>query len=309
MTAVRAGRSGRRTARSRTEGSYALFLLPGVLLLVAVVAVPLVMNIATSFTEWPGVGTPIWVGLDNYRELLTDGSFWGYFGHNAVLVVAMSLVPTVIGLVLAFLLFDFIGKRFGPRTASFLRACIYLPQVLPAAVAGIVWSWILTPDSGALNQFLADIGLGSLAHDWLGDPDTALYAVAGVLVWIQIGYPVIIFIAGLQRVDPELYEAAEIDGASWVRRLWHVTIPQLRPEIFVVLATTTIAALKMFDKIFVLTRGGPGDATNVPSYAAWQNFFEKSQVGYGSAIATVLTVLIIALSVVFLRAQRRAEAG
>lgn len=297
----------RRPARRVAEGSYAPFLLPGVVLLVAVIAVPLAMNIATSFTEWPGVGTPTWVGLANYETLFTDGGFWALFGHNAVLVVAMSLIPTVFGLVLAFALFDFIGRRFGPRTASVLRAGIYLPQVLPAAVAGIVWSWILTPGNGALNVFLADIGLGSLDHDWLGDPDTALYTVAGVLVWIQLGYPVIIFMAGMQRIDPGLYEAAEIDGASWPRRLWHVTVPQLRPEIFVVLATTTIASLKTFDKIYVLTRGGPGDATNVPSYASWQNFFEKSQVGYGSAIATLLTVLVLALGIVFLRAQRRAE--
>lgn len=305
MTGARTGRPARRAAR--TEGSYAPFLLPGVILVVAVIAIPLAMNVATSFTEWPGVGTPTWVGLGNYETLFTDGGFWALFGHNAVLVVAMSLIPTVFGLVLAFALFDFIGRRFGPRTAAVLRACIYLPQVLPAAVAGIVWSWILTPGDGALNVFLADIGLRSMGHDWLGDPDTALYAVAGVLVWIQLGYPVIIFMAGMQRVDPGLYEAAEIDGASWPRRLWHVTVPQLRPEIFVVLATTTIASLKTFDKIYVLTHGGPGDATNVPSYASWQNFFEKSQVGYGSAIATLLTVLVLALGIVFLRAQRRAE--
>jgi ABC-type sugar transport system permease subunit len=129
----------------------------------------------------------------------------------------------------------------------------------------------------------------------------------GVLVWIQLGYPVVIFMAGLQRVDPELYEAAEIDGASWWHRMWSITVPQIRPEIYVVLLTCTIAALKSFDKIFVLTRGGPGGATNVPAYFSWQNFFERANVGYGAAIATVLMAIILVLTLVFLRAQSRPD--
>ncbi|WP_254716446.1 carbohydrate ABC transporter permease [Actinomadura sp. WMMB 499] len=165
------------------------------------------------------------------------------------------------------------------------------------------------PDDGAVNALLEAVGLGSLAHNWLGDPSTALWSVLAVMVWTQIGFPLVIFMSGLQRVDPSLYEAAEIDGASWARRFWHVTVPQIRPEIFVVLLWTTIAALKAFPQIFVLTKGGPGGATNVPSYYSYVNFFEKQDVGYGSAIATVLTLVIIALTVVFLRAQGRELEG
>jgi raffinose/stachyose/melibiose transport system permease protein len=129
--------------------------------------------------------------------------------------------------------------------------------------------------------------------------------VMAVMVWFQLGYPVVIFMAGLQRVDPAFYEAAELDGASWWRRVWHITIPQIRPEIFVVLLTCTIAALKVFGPIFVLTRGGPGNATMVPSYFSYLNFFQKSNVGYGSAIATVLAVIIIVVTFLFLRLQER----
>lgn len=296
-----------RTGRSRDQLWYLPFLIPSLLLFLGVIVVPFLMNIGFSFTRWPGVGTPEWIGLDNYRRLLSDATFWASFRHNLALIVAMAIVPTVIGLVLAAALFDFVGKRFGPRTASVLRACVYLPQVLPIAVAGVVWGWILHPSSGALNALLDAVGLGSLAHDWLGDPKTALLSVMGIMVWIQVGYPVVVFMAGLQRVDPALYEAAEIDGASWWRRFWHITVPQIRPEIFVVLLTCTIAALKVFAPIYVLTRGGPGGATNVPSYFSYQNFFEKTNVGYGSAIATVLTVIIVALTVVFLRVQSKDE--
>ncbi len=294
---------GRRVHKGRA--GYLPYLIPGALLFAAVIAVPLVINVWISFSRWQGVGSPRWAGLYQYRKLFSDTTFWASTRHNLALIVAMAVIPTFLGLILATALFDVVGKRFGQRTASALRASFYLPQVLPAVVAGVVWGWILHPEYGAANAVLRFVGLDSWTHNWLGDENTALLSVMGVLVWIQLGYPVVIFMAGLQRVDPELYESAELDGASWWRRLWSITVPQIRPEIYVVLLTCTIAALKTFDKIFVLTRGGPGGATNVPSYISFQNFFEKSNVGYGAAIATLLTVVIVGLTVVFLRAQSR----
>jgi raffinose/stachyose/melibiose transport system permease protein len=217
------------------------------------------------------------------------------------------VVPTLLGLFLAAVLFDYIAKKFNPRWASFIRSGLYLPQVIPMAVTGIVWGWILHPDYGALNKILNSIGLHALAVNWLGDPKYALYTVMGVMIWVQLGYPIVMFMSGLQRVDPALYEAADLDGASWFQRFRKITIYMIRPEFYVVLVTTTIAALKIFGQIFVLTRGGPSNATLVPSYFAYKNFFEKFQVGYGSAISTILTLLIIVLAIVFLRLQNRAE--
>ncbi|WP_188191113.1 carbohydrate ABC transporter permease [Nonomuraea sp. SYSU D8015] len=286
--------------RVRTRG-YWLYLIPSLILFLGVIVVPFLMNVGASFTRWSGVGTPRWIGFDNYARLLKDERFWQSFQHNVALIVAMAIVPTAIGLVLASALFDYIGKRFGPRTASALRAMYYLPQILPVAVAGVVWGWMLHPSYGAVNQIFG------LDLDYLGDPDLALATVMAVMVWFQLGYPVVIFMAGLQRVDPAYYEAAEIDGASWWRKFWHITIPQIRPEIFVVLLTCTIAALKVFGPIFVLTRGGPGNATMVPSYFSYLNFFQKSNVGYGAAIATVLALIIIVVTFLFLRVQEREQ--
>ncbi|MDH2428221.1 sugar ABC transporter permease [Sphaerisporangium sp. TRM90804] len=291
--------------RTRRGGGYWVYLVPSAVLFLAVVIVPFLMNIAISFTRWSGFGVPKWIGLDNYRKLLGDEIFWVSFQHNVALILAMAVIPTIAGLILAAALFDYIGRRFGSRTASALRAAYYLPQVLPVAVAGVVWGWMLHPSYGALNEILGAAGLGSLARNWLGDPDLALATVMAVMVWFQLGYPVVIFMAGLQRADPALSEAAEIDGASWWRRFWHVTVPQIRPEIFVVLLTCTIAALKVFGPIFVLTRGGPGQATNVPAYFSYQNFFQKANVGYGSAIATVLALIIVVVTFLFLRVQER----
>ncbi|WP_330349462.1 carbohydrate ABC transporter permease [Streptomyces sp. NBC_00582] len=296
-----------RGPHDRPHDSYTPYLLPGLLAFLAVIVVPFLMNTGVSFTDWQGVGRPSWAGFANYRELLGDADFWASFRHSLFMVVAMAAVPTALGLVLAAALFDHVARHFGPRISAVLRACFYLPQVLPIAVAGIVWSWILAPEDGSLNAFLQAIGLGGWQRDWLGDPDLALYGVMGVLVWVQIGFPLVVFMAGLQRVDPELHEAAELDGAGWWRRFRHITLPQLRPEIHVVLTWCTIAALKVFGAVYVLTKGGPGGATDVPSYFSFTTFFEKTQVGYGAAVSTVLTVIILALSVIGLRLQARAQ--
>lgn len=290
-----------------SRNPYVLYLIPGALAFLAVIVVPFAMNVYYSFTSWQGVGSPSWAGLDNYRNLVKDSQFWESFRHSLAMVLAMAVIPTAIGLVLAAALFDFVAKHYGSKLASVLRACFYLPQVLPITIAGIVWSWILAPENGSLDELLKSVGLGSLQQDWLGDPKFALYSVMGVMVWVQLGFPVVIFMAGLQRIDPALHEAAQLDGASWWRRFWHVSLPQLRPEIYVVMLWCTIAALKVFGAVYVLTKGGPADATNVPSYFSFATFFQKTQVGYGSAIATVMTLIILALALVGLRFQTRAE--
>jgi raffinose/stachyose/melibiose transport system permease protein len=295
-------------ATAHRRSGYTIFLIPGLVLSVAVVVIPLVMTIGVSFTRWQGVGTPEWIGLDNYVRLIHDPSFWASFRHIALLIVAMAIVPTILGLVIATVLFDYVAVVSGRRTANLFRSGFYLPQVLPVAVAGIVWGWILHPSYGALNTLLRTAGAASLARNWLGDPSYALASVMIVLIWVQIGYPVVVFMAGHQRIDPELLEAAELDGASWRQRFTAITVHLLEPEIYVVLVTTTIAALKIFGQIYVLTRGGPGDATLVPSYFAYMSFFEKASVGYGSAISTVLTAIILALTLVFLRLQAREQA-
>ncbi|MFI6262903.1 carbohydrate ABC transporter permease [Micromonospora sp. NPDC051006] len=295
-----------RRRRGDRKGAYWLYLIPGAVLFALVIGAPLLGTVYFSLTKWSGVGDPTWVGLDNYQHLLQDQVFWASFRNTLAMLVAMVVVPTLLGLLLAAVLFDVIGRRFKPRTAAALRAAFYLPQVLPVVVAGIVWGWILRPD-GALNGLLDSIGLGALRHDWLGDPGTALPAVMAVMIWVQIGYPVVVFMAALQRVDPELYEAAEVDGATWFHRFRAITLPQIRPETFVVALTATIAALKVFGPIFALTRGGPENATNVPSYFAYYTFFKKLQVGYGSAISTVLTLIIVVVAVLFIWLQARSE--
>jgi raffinose/stachyose/melibiose transport system permease protein len=291
----------------RGKGGFWLYLIPGFILFAIIVLIPLVWNVFLSFTEWRGIKPPVFIGLDNWMALLADAKFWTSFINSIWMIVAMVIVPTLLGLLMAAMLFDLIGKKFGGRVASFLRATYYLPQILPIAVAAIVIGWILRPENGALNIILEAIGLGDLQHNWLGSPETALISIMFVMVWVQLGYPVVIFMAALQRVDPELYEAAELDGAGWLQRFRAITVNIIRPEIFVVALTCTIAALKVFGPIYILTRGGPGTSTIVPSYYSYSEFFQNQQVGYGATIATALTLVIVVLVIIFIKAQNAVE--
>ena len=289
------GQNGDATRPRRPRTSYALYLLPGFVAFLAVIVVPFLMNIGSSFTDWQGVGSPDWSGLANYRELMDDSEFWASFRHSLFMVVAMAVVPTALGLVLAAALFDFVAKHFGTRTAAVLRACFYLPQVLPIAVAGIVWSWILRarqrlaerPAQGRRPRLLAAglagrpgpralqrHGRDGVGADRLPARRSSWRACSG---WTR---------SCTRRPS---WTAPAGGGGSGT-----ITLPQIRPEISVVLLWCTIAALKVFGAVYVLTKGGPGGATDVPSYFSFTTFFEKTQVGYGSAISTVLTVIILA---------------
>ena len=285
---------------------YAIFLLPGMILFTVIILVPFLANIGISFTRWNGVGNPVWIGLANYARAIRDSVFWASFRNNLLMIFAVTVAPTAVGLLLAVFLFDDVAKKFGTGAVNFLRGGYYLPQVLPVAIAGVVWGWILDPNYGTLNWILTHVGLSNAAHYWLGDPVTALPTVMVIMIWFQIGYPLVIFLAALQRIDPQILEAASLDGASWFQR-FRIILALIRPEIGVVVLTTTIYALKLFAQVYVLTRGGPGTATIVPSYFAYQNFFEKANVGYGSTIATIMTFIILLLSVVFIQVQSKQE--
>ena len=293
--------------RKSLFNGYYIFLIPGILIFIVLILVPFVVNIGVSFTKWTGIGTPIWNDFANYIKAANDSAFWNSFANNLKLVLVLTSIPTIIGLLLAVTISDFVAKKFGTRIASLLRAGFYIPQIIPVIVAALVWRWILQPNWGALNESLNSLGLTSLAHNWLGDSSTALYGVMAMMIWFQIGYPLVIFMSGLQRIDPELYEAAQIDGASWYAQLVGITVPLLRPEIYIVLLTTTIYALKTFGPVFAMTQGGPGTATMVSSYFSYKNFFENSNVGYGATMATVLTVLVMLITIVYIRFQTRRE--
>ena len=203
---------------SRLPGSrsakFVPYLVPGLLGLLIIVVIPFAWNIYLSFTRWRGVGPVKWVGLKNWQRLFSDSTFWISFANSFWIIVAIVVIPTILGLFISSLLTDVIQKKFGGKTASFLRALFYLPQLLPVAVAAIIMGWIFRPEDGAVNALLSKLELGFLQHNWLGSPDSALPVLMFILVWIQLGYPIVIFMSGLQRVDPELYSTVPTGGRN-----------------------------------------------------------------------------------------------
>jgi raffinose/stachyose/melibiose transport system permease protein len=285
---------------------YLPFLIPGLILFLTIIAIPFAMNVYISFTKWTGVGIPHFIGFKNYFKIFVDAVFWASFRNNIAMIFSVTVVPTILGLIFSFILFYSIKKVFGTATVNLIRSGIYLPQIMPVAIAGVVWGWILNPGFGVLNWILEALNLEFLIHNWLGDAKTALPTIMFIMVWFQVGYPLIIFMSALQRIDPQIIEAASIDGASWFEK-FKITTYMIQPEIMVVVLTTTIYALKLFAQIYVLTRGGPGNATLVPSYFAYQNFFEKARVGYGATISTIMTIIILILVAFFIRTQLKFE--
>ncbi|WP_296665438.1 carbohydrate ABC transporter permease [Demequina sp.] len=296
--------------RDRSKLGYWLYLIPGGILVSLVIFYPIVRNMRLSFFHWRGGrAEESFAGFDNWIALFSDQEFLQSFKNIVLVIIAMVVVPTLLGLIIAALLFDVVGRRFGGKLSSFLRATYYLPQILPIAVAGVMFSWILKPNSdGVLNQFLTLITGSTVEINWLGGQySTAMASVMVLMIWIQIGYPVVIFMAALQRVDPELYEAAELDGANWYERFRAITLPMIRPEVFVVALTTTIAALKVFAPVFILTNGGPSKSTYVPSFYAYQEFIRGTDKGYAATIASAITILVVVVAIIFIRVQNRAE--
>ncbi|MEY4276140.1 MAG: hypothetical protein RIS26_603 [Actinomycetota bacterium] len=299
----------KKSSLEKGQSQYYAYLIPGLLAFTVVIVGSFLFNVYISFTKWNGLGTPIWIGTANYEKLWGDAVFWESFLHAFMFIGAMSIVPTFLGVFVASMLFDYISPRFGNGAAAFMRAGFYMPQVIPMTITGIIWVWLLNPVSGTINNFLSSLGIPKEATpNWLGDENYAIWALSVIMVWIQIGYTIVIFMSGLSRLDPSLTEAAQLDGATWFQRFRIIILAQLGPEIGVVLLTTMVAALKVFAPVYVMTSGGPGTSTQVPAYFSYFHFFTTHKVGYGAAVATVLSLLLTILAIVILRIQNNQQA-
>lgn len=281
-----------------------LYILPGFIIYAAFVLWPIVETVRYSFYDWDGFSTPNFSGLNNYIRLLGDEIFHISLVNNLVFIIFYTVLPIIVGL---FLTAVMTRRTLGGLT--FFRAGLFLPYVLSMVVVGVVWRWIYNPLFGPLNSALRAVGLDALARPWLGDFTLALPAVGLIGTWVQYGFCMVLFIAGVQRIEETLYDAAKIDGANEFHQFWYVTLPSLRNEISVAIVTTLIVALRVFDLVFVTTRGGPANNTMVVSLYIYRNAFVINRAGYAAAIAVIMTIiiLIISYSVIALR-QRWFEA-
>ncbi len=241
--------------------------------------------------------TPPFVGLDNFRELTGDPKVWDAFQNNVIWILIGTIAPLVLGLALALLLWHV------QRGSVVYRVVFFLPYVLPQVAVGVVWGWIYEPSRGWLNRVLELVGLDALTTGWLGNPDTALYAVLATAVWTVLGFVFVILLSALRTVDTDLVDAARLDGANGAQRLRYVVLPQIMPVFLMVTTVTLLGGFSVFDLIFVMTGGGPAGATDVLGTYAYSSAFQLNRISYGTTLALVATLLAVPFAVWLNRLQ------
>lgn len=280
----------RRNRSSLHEAWYVPYLLiaPAVVFFAIFVFVPLIQTAYLSLFEWDGISAGVWVGLSNYASALTDPSLLKALSHSLVFVVTFCIIPVFLGMVLAAVL-----SQQSLRGLAAFRTILFLPQVIATVVVGVAWRWMYA-DDGTVNQILRLFGVP--AHTaWLGDFTWALPFIGVVGTWVMTGLCMVLFLAGIGKIDGELYDAAKMDGAGPIREFFSITVPGLRQEMNVALTITIITALRSFDLVYVTTGGGPGTSTIVPGTEIYRLAFRDGEVGMASTIAVLLTVLIFAI--------------
>lgn len=263
-----------------------IFIFPAVLGIIIFIIIPIFFSFGLSFARWDLLNPMQFAGLDNYKEILTEPLFGKILLNTVVFAFSTSVLGVIIPIILAVILNSKI------RGSEFFKTAYFLPFITPMIVIGIVWQWIFDPNIGLLNKVL------HLHINWLYDPHWAMPALIIVSVWKLIGYNMIIFLASLSGISNSMFEAAKIDGANPFETFLYVTIPLLSPTIFFVVIITAVSSFQIFDLIYLMTQGGPLDSTNVLVYAIYKNAFEYFNAGKASAIAYVLFVIILILTLI-----------
>jgi raffinose/stachyose/melibiose transport system permease protein len=265
-----------------------LLILPGLVFYALFVIVPIIGTLSLSLFRWDGLMPPVWVGLDNFAEVLSDPNTWGAFRVAFVFILFSCILPVAIALVLVAAM-----TRARVRGLSLFRLVYFLPYTLALAVVAIAWRWLYAVDGSVNTALRATLG-SSAVRPFLGDFAWALPALGVVGIWVTFGFVLVLLLSGAQHIPKDLYDQARVDGAGPVREFFAVTLPGLRYELSVSLTMTLIFALRMFDLPLMTTQGGPGYATTTPSLMMYRDVFGDGQVGLGSAIAVLLTIAIFA---------------
>jgi len=277
-----------------------LFLAPALVVIAVFVLYPILAVVYYSFTDYDIVTKPDWIGLSNYIQLMKDDTFWLALRHSLIYLI---VTPTLI--FLSILLAIAVNRNL--RGIHIFRALYYLPAVSGSIAVGITWRWLFDTQGGLLNGVLVWLGIIKEPIQWLSEPSLTLPIAMLLTIWMGVGYYMVIFLAGLQNIPEELYDAALIDGCNSWQKHWYVSLPGLRPQITFVAVISSLAALKVFDEIYVLTlrSGGVLDSGVTLVFLLWKEAFRLSHAGYASAIALVLLAITLAFSVVNVRMLER----
>ena len=280
-----------------------LFLLPALIWYLIFLVYPMAFSLFISFTNWDGLSNHFdMVGLANYRSILFEDDISRLALKNNILWTIGSLIfPTVIGLMLAIAL----NRKLFARNA--FRAIFYGPGILPLVAVGMIWSWMYNGQFGFVNEFLKVIGLGEWTRGWLSVYETALPATFITAIWGGIGFPMVLYLAALQGIPAEQFEAARIDGANGWHLFWSITLPWLREAHVIVLSLVVINSFKTFDLIYSMTYGGPGRSTQVLGTWMYFNAFQYYHAGLGSALAWVIAAITLVVAIPYIRHMSRSQ--
>ena len=290
-----AGRRGLSLATREAIAAY-LFILPSFLGFAVFLLVPMVMSAGLSLYDWELLRPPVFIGLDNYYDLVRDPLFKTVLFNTAY--YAFGLVP--LNIVVSLGLALWLNTKL--RGLTFYRLAFFLPVVTVTVAVSLIWKWMYEPRVGIINSTLALVGI--TGPTWLGDPAWAMPALIILGLWKGFGYNMVLFLAGLQGIPPTLYEAAMIDGASAWQRFWKITLPLLSPAMFLAVILTVISSFQIFDQAFIMTAGGPSNATNTIVLYIFQNGFQFFKMGYASAIAWALFAVIFSFTLIQMWLQR-----
>lgn len=292
------GLSRRKSALVRREerAGY-LFALPWFIGFGIFIASPIIASLVLSFTKYEVVSAPRFIGISNYKSLLLDPLCWKSLYNTIYMVIIGVPLQMIVPLSVALLL----NREI--KGISWYRTCYYLPSIMPVVASSILWLWILDANYGILNTGLSTVGIGG--PNWLGNPAWAKIGIILMLVWAATGGNMIIYLAGLKAIPDQLYEAARIDGANWWRLFWNVTIPMLTPALFFTLIMGLIFTFQLFTQAYIMTEGGPVNSTLFYVYYLYNNAFAYFKMGYASALAWILFLIILAITITQLKLSKR----
>lgn len=296
----------RRSVESRqapiaTGATNLLFVAPALCLFAMFVLLPLLSAVFYAFTAWNGFTAPEWVGLANFRRAFADITHLMSYVHVVLYILGTLVLEVTFGLVMAVLL------NSTRREYAILRGMFFSPMVLSLTAAGVLWAFVLDYRSGLLNSILRGIGLTDFAQPWLSQPGTALVAIMFVSGWRFAGFYMIIFFAALRRIPRNIYEAATLDGIPPVRQFFSITLPLLRQNVLMCVLLAVTGGFAGFDLFFTMTNGGPFNSTEVPATWIIKQAFDLNQLGYGTALTVILAVVVVAISLVYLRFMERRD--
>jgi len=275
-----------------------LFLIPACSILGAFVLYPMLHAFFTSLTDYNMITESHFVGMDNYRQLIDDPFFWDALINSFLYMICVVPVLVIAPIFLALLVNQPLPG------IKIIRALFYLPVITSLVVTGLIWKWVYE-EKGILNYLLISLGITDTPVAFLTDPTNALFSVMAVTIWTGMGYYMVIYLAGLQSIPRDLYEAAEVNGVSKWQQTLHITIPLLKPSIAIVSVMSSIAAMKVFEEVYVMTQGGPLDATKTLVYFIYQSAFEEFEMGYASAAGVILFLFTLCLSLINLLILRK----